>query len=988
MNVRVGYDDTKTIPHWELRSFYANPDNLRYSGYFRNEAYITGVVYVLNNGYRTERFPVKGIDARRLRMNQLDNAFNEGVLTNDHGVIVMPHPNFSSSLRNISDTEALVEAKILALSFDMARAKEWANANGVKQDWFNENVREIIFVRAKRKPNLLYQGVMTRVYGRGVKFDPLMAGVMDNNSVSIPLFTNQDDNVEGVGAIPAIGRQSSSSLGRSFVALPAHKFPSGTLPEYNAQSPEENEARALFSTDYIFGEKNKLSDGDSEIYIQPQARLHYETITNISVQPMVLRRTVKSISQPEQHFLYQPRSVINVHSENNWIRPSNNKSDFVNRADDLGHETSKGSDTSNLLFWYEYSGSADVITRLNRSIITPPYLGLKFDDSFAYDSYFLKYPGRILSLFRQDPWAFDAVALYSDELNLSYFSVNHETYNIKQREDNKVLCYQGDCFIQSTPVKTRTWFPTQEYGRIEGESEVEIGGDISAQGYDTDAWSASYRYAHGDIVDLVSENEVNTALRFATIDETAYYPAIRDISVEDFTLFDWDWALFPYTTEVRGWGKVFGTGIESYLINKSNSQAISLRSYLSDNPFIPKGKEIYPNRIRYTGKQEAGFPILSYRMWDYANKEDYEERFGDITRIIIVYGRMTAILRNAIMAIATSQEEVIPTSSGELVIGVRSILSKEPSIIARFGSQHIFAVRQAKSGVYGWDWMNNVMWRINMADGAFLMAKSLDKEQLVENYLKELKVRKDGEESGLSTNIVRGLSDSFFLQGTSQEGLSLGYDRKFGEILFSSAINGKVETFRFSEDLGGFTGTFHYPVKHFFSIDSDLFSVANIGLLQGVFDEAVYIHGAGFPARFYGVYHTPTLSFIVNGYVQDDAGKSIFNKSQNYANYDKLFKNMEIEAPRTPQPIDKIDFKTLFQKGRNDPFYNEQEFWLLPEYLMSKWAFPLNIVHKGEEQFYIESNLNGKWLKVTIYFNKGIDFFVKNVITNFITSNA
>jgi hypothetical protein len=323
----------------------------------------------------------------------------------------------------------------------------------------------------------------------------------------------------------------------------------------------------------------------------------------------------------------------------------------------------------------------------------------------------------------------------------------------------------------------------------------------------------------------------------------------------------------------------------------------------------------------------------------------------------------------------TNREETVPSSSGEMIIGVRSILSKEPIVLARYGSQHIFAVKNAKSGVYGWDWMNRVIWRIQINQEGNLFSAPLHKEELIENYLKELKIRKDGD--GVESVLTR-LQDKMFLDSAEQEGIVMGYDKKMNEVLFTSSFNGESETMRFNEDVGDFLGTFSFPAKFYFNIHNDFYSVKVTPHNLRV-EEKAYLHGVGLPARFYGTYYSPVISFVVNGFLSAD---------EIYVNIDKLYKAIEIESPRNPLPIDKILFQTMFQRGRNEPFHNETEFWLTPEYLMSKWAAPINIAYEGQEQFYIESNMTGKWLKVTIVLNKGIDTFIKNVVTNFITSHA
>lgn len=977
LNIRLGYNDTKEIPNWELIKFYSDPKNLKYSGYFRGESYIAGVVFVLKNGYKSPRFPVKGIDARTLMQKQIGAAYDDGVLTNNNGIIAMPTNQSSPYVRDtVMPGGKRGFGRILAMTFDVSKAKEWLNLGGAKAKWIEENVREVIFVRADRKENLLYQGVTSLVYGQNLG----SGSNYKNNGVSIPILTthnlNNPDLQEIIdGSLPTTEYKFTSNIfGAPKLQV---QFTSWGLGK---GTDEEQKRRAIFSPDYILGDKNKISDGDGDVYVKSECRQRYITFRDGSILPPSIMNHFEGAAWGGSNFLFKSKRITNVYDGSNWVLPGNAKESFVNKVGNGGEDIH----TSQLLFWR--TDSLGRIIRISRNMIVPPYLGFEMEaETLKASSNVFDYFGRIVNVYRQNPNEINPVDLYSDELNLVYSSINHENFYLDQLDETpKVVCYQGDCFIQNVVIKIKTWEATNEIGHVLGENEKEIGVDVSAHGYGGTATQNRIRYAHGQLVEIVTENKNNLALRMATPNETAYYPALKsDVNVsynnQSWVLGKNEWAYFPYSPEVVGWKMQLGTGIESYLFNPANSRTISINNYLSTNPNIPKGRDVFPNRIRYTGKQEPNFPILAYRMWSYVQKQDFEERFGEMTKLSLVFGRLVSIQRNSIFVHFTNQEETVPTSSGEMVIGVRSILSKEPTIIARFGSQHIFSIQQSKSGTYGWDWMNNVLWRIIMNDEGFLMARSLDKEKYVENYLKELKSLKDGENSGLSTNIIRGMNDLVFLNGDDQEGLITGYDKKNGELLFTSFFNGRTEVLRFNEDMSAFIGTFSFPVKFFFNIHNDLFSARNTASFLGTTKEKLYIHSAGMSARFYGDYYTPVLSFIVNGYLSEEEA---------YVNIDKLFKAMEIEAPRHPLPIDKIEFKTLFQEGRNDPFHDEVRFWLTPEYLMSKWAFPLNVAHKGQEQFFVESNMQGKWLKVTIYFNKGIDFFVKNVITNFISSHA
>jgi len=481
-------------------------------------------------------------------------------------------------------------------------------------------------------------------------------------------------------------------------------------------------------------------------------------------------------------------------------------------------------------------------------------------------------------------------------------------------------------------------------------------------------------------VEIVTENAINTALRFANLNETRFYPALSDTHVSwnngpPFRLFPDDWAFYPFVRDVFGWGMSLGTGIESYLLNHGNSQTLSYKRYLALNTNVPKPVELYPNRIRYSGRQEPGRPFISYRIWDYNAREDYDERYGPINKLTLGYNKLISVQDGSIFMHQTNVEETVQGSSGEIVIGIRSILGTKPTTLASFGTQHPLSVKRGGSGTYGVDWLRNVVWRIAYSEEGGIIAASMGKEQHMESYFKDLRQRLDPSVS-VTSNAVRGLKSASFNQSYLQrEGIVTGYNPYNSEVLFSFTKGSRHETIGYNEKLSSFISPYTYPVLYYFNIQADMFSVES--MVQGT-SAMVFVHGQGEPATYYFKSYDPIISIVVNGITGEN----------NLTFIDKLFKAIEIEAPQSPMPIAKIEFSTLFQKSSNDPFDNVTEFWLTPEYNISKWAAPINTADVASGDFMPDSSLFGKWMRITLYLPKKTNTFIKNIVTIFTTANS
>lgn len=1005
LQIRLGCDDSKTIPRENFQDFYATPENIHYAGYFRGEAYLCKVAFKLKNGYETEAFPVKGIDARKIRPSQVLSSY-QSALTNDRGIIILPQQEQSPITRLVlSSGKKVAIANIMAITFDVSQLKIWMQ----DKQWFKENISEIIFLRAERRPNLMYQGVATSVFGR--KMGPYMIGQGEvrNNSASIPIMVGRSlDNASSQTGVPSVRRSIS---GVTINDAPSQiEFNHSAIFENEAhgfmhfgrrgnsysvtQSEEEQRIRAVFSPDYIFGDKQKISD-ENRPWIVPNFRnieMHEHHAKNQSgvsfIWPNVKFRKFHSgvINRPTTFsYAIQVNRFANVFRPNNWIYPDSPAGlGLVNRARDAsrGNAGVINDDFSQSLY-YRLAPSNNFVQFSNRNIQTPAYFGFELPDTSRDD--ISLHPGNSsVNVYSFNPDGDIYYNLYNDELNLQYFKIRYNNIILDEiaHSEPSVLCYQGDAFLQATIIKTRTWFPTNEYGTNDGfNNRSPVGSSISHNGYGYGSMDI-FKYAHGELTEIVSENSINTALRIATENENTFFPLVPWVpiiwkGVSWSTGYD-DFSLYPFSAKVMGWDTVLGTGIESFQVNHGNSKTISLKGYLSDNPNIPKGENRYPNRIRYTGVQEANFPIIAYRIWPFNARRDFESRYGDIIKLAVLYGRLLSVQRDSIFHHFTNQEEIVASTTGEMVIGVRSILSPQPNVIAEYGSQHKFSIVMGKTGLFGWDWIKGVIWRATPAAGAGVQVSPLDKEKLIETYIKDLGIRVGNAESIYTSNIVRGLNDKTFVLD-NKEGIISGYDRYNKEVLLNvfwvdKDRKQRNEILRFSENLDSFIGTSHYPATFFFNIYKDMYVC---GLHSG---ESIYIQNGGVQGRFFEKQYNPEFSFIVNG-ADPDGGNSLFF-------IDKHFQAMEIESPKLPFPFEKVKFETMYQLGVNDPLMNTRDFWLTPEYLMSKWAFSINVASQGQEPFYIDSPMIGKWLKVTVVLKSGIDTFVKNITTIFTTTKA
>lgn len=970
---RLGYCDDEsicTIPMHEMQSFYSLSNDK--AGYFRGESYCFGVIFVLKNGFETERFPIIGADfsssiprmSWRFNFNHIYQNYNPAnptanSLLNENGVIRMPSNSVTPYLRNNFDMVAneSYNARILAVMVDSTLSFPFLNSNTAESNWIKENVVEYRIVRANRIPNLLYQGLLSRVVGRNLRFSQVTgAATYQHNSVSIPVMADG-------GSIPTITNRGGDR---------SRKFGSNILTNTWGQSDDEKKRRALFSSDLIFKFNDDILQGGSFYKGETQGRLMYTTTPKANHIGGVFKvARIDYTSRP----INKNQVVHSISRGNNWVMPSNHINEFVNRANDHSDVIKKSEHITDTLFYFTLNN--DDVALVNRSMITPPYLGIDFNNSNLSTEELAAIANQavIYNIYNQSPSELNPVSLYSNHENMLYFDIGCKQ-PLRQSE-NELFVFRGDCFIQSTMIKTLSWMPTQEKGWIQGQGVTNIGADIASTGYGINSSSDANRYAHGNVFEFITENRVNTANRFNTDNQTDFIPANNDGDI---------WAFYPFSTQVKNMGELVGTGIDSHLVNPASSITLSLKSYASNmlHSIIESYK--HNTRMRYSGSYDINRNISGYRNWMFEHKMDYDKKHGAIVRVYELFGRMVTIHERAILVHRINPESVVESTTGEFVIGTKSTLDAFPQTISEYGSSHIFGSIKSKFGIIGIDWNENQIWRVEFVTdarrttGMNLRVNSLTDSTSTKSFFRKLK--ESYVDSNVQSQVRMILKDEIFKDNVLSEGIFCGYDPDFNEILINIRINGQNRIVVYNELINGFL-EYRYPLLMQIHEGDRSYSIGKIFTgNQNTIGNKVYQNNKRNEAVFFNQPQKSILSFVVIG----------IEGRKNFSMIDKMFMSMEIESGITPQAIEKIVFETEYQQTENNPFHvslndMNSNFWLAPVYYASKWNFPINVTQTSNGQFNINSHMEGRWIKVTIHFKENMNFYIKNVVTSFITTN-
>lgn len=286
----------------------------------------------------------------------------------------------------------------------------------------------------------------------------------------------------------------------------------------------------------------------------------------------------------------------------------------------------------------------------------------------------------------------------SDRLNFEAlsFDVDHSIYS--------KLCWRGDCY-----VNTFTYRLNRNFNDPSLPNNDKI--------IDAHTWD-NYDASNPDNWSNISRSDVNAVqmgswITFKCRSYMNYALRSQDHSyVSEEALMGAPRSYYPKNTLMwHGENKL----PDSYVFNDAYRTSLGFKCYytLSDINYI---KDTFSNRIQYSAVSIQDSFKNNYRESLSTYFRDYSQEYGGITKLIGFEGHLLVVLEHAI-GIATVNERVLASSgeSGEPVfINTKNVLPEELTIISdTIGSQWSESVIKSEAGyVYGVDTIAKKIWRV------------------------------------------------------------------------------------------------------------------------------------------------------------------------------------------------------------------------------------------------------------------------------------
>lgn len=346
-----------------------------------------------------------------------------------------------------------------------------------------------------------------------------------------------------------------------------------------------------------------------------------------------------------------------------------------------------------------------------------PYLGISGYKE-AGELITIKIPG-YNSAYMQDYFKiryFDASPFYPISDRITWDRVEDIEEDIKELG----TFYRGDCYICKFTHRINRNFRTDS-----APTNDEI--------IDPKCWAMNIRYEDGilktedlDKINTGDVNSVNLGMWITFTLRSDINHSVRSLDesvVDEISLIGNCRGFYPYhPASARAAYKLPECGT----CNKGFEASVGEQIF-NELPVVPYYRDIYSTRIAYSNIQITSAFKNAYRVFQATHYRDYPITYGEITKIIEHRGDLICILEHGIYKIPINERVVAGEGSGGTVyINNSNVLPENPIPISdKFGSQWSDSIIKTPLGIYGVDTVAKKIWRVdnngqfsNISDGS------------------------------------------------------------------------------------------------------------------------------------------------------------------------------------------------------------------------------------------------------------------------------
>lgn len=676
-------DDSSLINSYE----YYNTKNIYYNvGYWDNEIYRLGVVYIMSDNSLSEVFNIRGGnniksitdytinnpeinpeilysdsgDRQYITIDEDTNCLHGGKpLENSKGVVRF--------MKNTDNSEYINYIQVLVPTVVLKYLKDTYDIKG------------LFFVRQKRNPTLLAQA-----------------------------FTMSYDSE---AQCPAIYCRGTNYIESFLTQRPVQT----TNKKINRYLEVKQAGRLIHDYDkHLCILKNTKSDGDIVTAICPEFMINQSRYNALFTGTDYVIESVGKYGglewQDNNHRMYNAigGKTINYKGKAKIISVTDDTPSVA--IDNTIFRSKLGDAEEAYQFRYIEANNRSKSDAYNlvRGIYSP-YLGIVSKGNISYNSIINIYiPGYSESqmnnyfAIRYD----DNTAYYSIGDRIDINTAIHDWKHLNDVKDNPyqyTTLARGDCYLCTF---------THRLNRNFADSSNPYNDEI----LDEDTWKNNYDANNSEKLQRINRGDVNAVqlgswitfkLRSST---NLSIRSIDESNINEKGIFGRPRAWYPYQQDlISGNNKI----PESYLYNDGLRSTLNEKYYFNV-PEVPYIKNIYQNRIIYSDISINDAYRNGYRVFKSTNYVDYTKEYGSIIKLVPMGSSLICVFEHGVVLLPVNER--IQTGEGDggaIFINTKNVLPENPQIVLSdmIGSQWAESVVKTPYAVYGVDTVAKKIWR-------------------------------------------------------------------------------------------------------------------------------------------------------------------------------------------------------------------------------------------------------------------------------------
>lgn len=288
-------------------------------------------------------------------------------------------------------------------------------------------------------------------------------------------------------------------------------------------------------------------------------------------------------------------------------------------------------------------------------------------------------------------------------------------YNIKEKEGEPIYykrlqkpVYRGDCYICQF---------THRINRNFQDPSAPTNDEI----VDPKCWKDNFKVTDGVMVkenfekiNLGDVNAIQLGMYVTLVIRSTMNLNIRALDhsmVDEEAMFGHPRGFYPYfPITTKGSYKI----PEALCYNKGFEASLSSR-YNFEVPNVPWIKNEFSNRIAYSNIQVQDAFQNGWRTFIGTHYRDYPKTYGSITKLIELGGNLICVFEHGVALIPVNERALAGEGSGgNVYVNTSNVLPENPKILSdTFGSQWRESIIKTPQGIYGVDTVGKKIWRTN-----------------------------------------------------------------------------------------------------------------------------------------------------------------------------------------------------------------------------------------------------------------------------------